>query len=218
MKTVESVTGTQLRSVKELKTLWQGVSFRVPGDTGEQTRMFRGALIGVACDIPATRKLCGFLGHSANLGCSKCLVEFSEGFNLKNYSNFNKHTWKLRSEPEHRSDVEKTIAAKNKTEMARLESKYGCRYTKLLDLPYFDPVRMHLIDPMHNLYLGTAKHFALDILVGRGILTPNNLLIIEQRLEKLVISVGLGRIPKKINVGVFLTAEQWMNWTNYFSI
>ena len=30
----------------------------------------------VACDIPASRKVSGFLGHSAALGCSKCLKNF----------------------------------------------------------------------------------------------------------------------------------------------
>ena len=32
--------------------------------------------------------------------------------------------------------------------------KYGCHYTELLRLSYFDPVRMGLIDPMHNALLG----------------------------------------------------------------
>ena len=27
-------------------------------------------LLGVACDMPAGRKTCGFLSHSANLGCT----------------------------------------------------------------------------------------------------------------------------------------------------
>ncbi len=49
--------------------------------------------------------------------------------------------------------MKKIAKSKHKTEMAKLESKSGCRYSIL---PYFDPVRMHLIDPMHNLYLGTA--------------------------------------------------------------
>ena len=30
----------------------------------------------VTCDVPAARKVCGFLGHTAQLGCSKCLKEF----------------------------------------------------------------------------------------------------------------------------------------------
>ena len=31
------------------------------------------------------------------------------------------------------------------------------RYSVLLDLPYFDPVRFTVIDPMHNLYLALRK-------------------------------------------------------------
>ena len=34
------------------------------------------ALISVMCYIPAARKICGFAGHSAVHGCSKCLKEF----------------------------------------------------------------------------------------------------------------------------------------------
>ncbi len=36
--------------------------------------LVRGALTCVACDIPAAR---GFVGHSATLGCSKCLKPFT---------------------------------------------------------------------------------------------------------------------------------------------
>ncbi len=72
-----------------------------------------------------------------------------------------------------------------------------------VDILYFDPVRMHLIDPMHNLYLGTAKHLALDILIGRGILTKSDVTMIEQRLKQ--VPAGLGRIPTKtkIDIGTF---------------
>ena len=47
------------------------------------------------------------------------------------------------------------------------ELQLGCRYSVLVDLPYFDPIRMLLIDPMHNLYMGTAKHITFDILIGK---------------------------------------------------
>lgn len=204
--------------VDDLIKLWKGDSFLVP--PGNVTQEFRGALIGISCDLPATRKVCGFQGHTANLGCSKCLVEFSEGFNHQNYTNFNIGTWTLRTKSTHDADIKEIQKAKNKTARKNAESAKGCRYSVLLDLPYFDAVRMHLIDPMHNLYLGTPKHFMLDILIGRNILTPDKLNVIEQRLQRLKILVGtsMGRIPTKIDRSTFLTVEQWMNWTNYFSI
>lgn len=35
------------------------------------------ALSCVACDIPASCKMSGFLGHGAALGCNKCMKVFS---------------------------------------------------------------------------------------------------------------------------------------------
>ena len=34
------------------------------------------ALGCVSCDIPVTRKVCGFLGHNSRLGCNKCYKQF----------------------------------------------------------------------------------------------------------------------------------------------
>ena len=75
-----------------------------------------------------------------------------------------------------------------------------------------------MIDPMHNLFLGTAKHFMFNILIGRNILDKKSLEIVKLRLSRVVVPTGLGRLPSTVNTGTFLTAEQWMNWTIYFSI
>ena len=42
----------------------------------------KAGLLCVACDIPAARKVCGFLGHMAKLGCSKCTKEFTSTLKL----------------------------------------------------------------------------------------------------------------------------------------
>ena len=39
-------------------------------DSGEV--LVRCALLCVGCDLPAGRKVCGFLSHAAGKGCSKC--------------------------------------------------------------------------------------------------------------------------------------------------
>ena len=44
---------------------------------------------------------------------------------------------------------------------------------------------MLLIDPMHNLFLGTAKHFARDVWIGRNIIDTTGLSKIEARLNSL---------------------------------
>ena len=44
-----------------------------------------------------------------------------------------------------------------KTGMRKAESKFGVRYSLLLNLPYFDPVLQCVVDVMHNLFLGTGE-------------------------------------------------------------
>ena len=51
----------------------------------------------------------------------------------------------------------------SKTGQAKEESRLGCRYSVLLELPSFQPIEMLLIDPMHNLFLGTAKEGLVEI-------------------------------------------------------
>ena len=156
--------------VADLLDLWKGVELQVPGTTN--TAVFKCALLGVACDLPAARKTCGFLSYTANLACSRCYQSFSRGFGVRNcYDNFERQQWVLRTNNQHRCDVNKIPECTTKTRRDKMESELGCRYSSLLDLPYFCPIEMMLIDPMHNyLFLGTAKHFARGIWINRNIL------------------------------------------------
>ena len=199
--------------MSELLQLWQGVKLNLPSGTSAN---FKCVLLGIGCDLPAARKTCGFLSYSANLGCSRCFQQFSRGFgNRNNYANFNRDSWTLRTNARHRADVQKLLKCTSKTEQAKEESRLGCCYSVLLDLPCFRPIEMLPIDPMHNLFLGTAKPFARDLWIGRNILTHEALSIIEARLKNTIVPTGLGRLPVSIKTGIFLTAEQWKN---YFSV
>ena len=66
---------TQL--VEELQEFWTGVVLPVKVAGKTMHICVRLALTCIACDIPASRKVCGFLGHAACLGCNKCLRKFS---------------------------------------------------------------------------------------------------------------------------------------------
>ena len=85
--------------VSDLLQLWQGVQLKQPGT--DSTATFKCALLGVACDLPAARKVCGFLGFSANLGCSRCYERFSHGFGWNRYDNFNREQWEMRNNSRH---------------------------------------------------------------------------------------------------------------------
>ena len=60
----------------------------------------------MACDLPSGRKLCGFLGHSARLGCSRCLIkEFPGQVGCMDYSGFDRQNWRPRFSEKHKKDA-----------------------------------------------------------------------------------------------------------------
>ena len=54
--------------VDDLIELWNGIPL-------DSSIVIKEALIVVSCDIPVVRKVCRFLGHKANKGCSRCEFE-----------------------------------------------------------------------------------------------------------------------------------------------
>ena len=127
--------------------------------------------------------------------------------------------WILRTNETHRGHVKKLQTKyKTKTKRQSKEKKYGCRYSVLLHLPYFDPVRMLLIDPMHNLLLGSAKYVTRKLWISNNVLSASQLEIIHTRMVKLTFPVDIGRLPAKLDSGATFTAEQWLNWTIYYSV
>ena len=86
--------------VHQLHRFWNGIMLENVHGTKIAVRA---ALLGVACDVPAACKTCGFVSHNALHGCSKCLVEFPcAGFGEKSdYSNFDRTTWGIRDRKQH---------------------------------------------------------------------------------------------------------------------
>ena len=175
----------------------------------------RGALLCVACDTPAARKISGFLSFKANFGCTRCYSNFGTGtFGKQDFSGFDCDKWVPRSVKQHRKDID---LCSTKTAREHKESEVGCRYSCLLQLPYFDPVKMTIIDPMHNLYLGTAKRVWSNFR-KLHLITDADIVIINSKLSSF-------RIPSNVNFSSLpefgsstFTAEQWMIWVNYYSV
>ena len=116
------------------------------------------ALSCVTCDIPAARKVCGFLSHNAAFGCNKCLKEFNVTFGEKtDFLGFDSEDWTPRSLQQHTSAIKEVLKQTTKTAQNSAESQYGVRYSVLLELPYFDPIECIAIDIMHE-----ACFFSVD--------------------------------------------------------
>ena len=203
--------------IDELKQLWQGVIMQSASDT---LVVVRAALICTACDIPASRKVSGFLGHNALRGCSRCLKPFPTTlFGEKpDYTGFDRALWEPRSNESHRLHAQMHKESNTAKKQNHIEREYGCRYSVLLELPYYDVIRMCVVDPMHNLLLGTAKHM-ISVWKSQGYITDRDLHSIQQTVDNFVTPSDVGRIPTRIASGFSgFTADQWRNWTLLYSL
>ena len=202
--------------VNELLQLWDGIEFTFASGNKHKVRC---AVLCVACDMPGGRKTCGFLSHSANFGCSKCLKIFPGPVGSKDYSGFDREHWEYRTMDSHRKAAFDLLKCKTRSELSQKQSESGCRYSVLLRLLYFDPPRFLIVDPMHNLYLGSAKHYLKKIWLDDGCLSDRDFDTIQQRVDSIITPSGIGRIPHKIRSGfASFTADQWKNWVNYYSL
>lgn len=204
------------RMVKELQVLWKGVFFNLP--TAPLPIRVRAALLCVAADIPASRKVCGFTGHNSSRGCSKCLRHFDIVVGQPtDYGGYDRKTWELRTNKHHRESGESYRSAATKAARKAIAKDTGVKYCILNDLHYFDCVRFHIIDPMHNLLLGTAKH-VMNLWIKRGLISSKQFEEIQESVDSFSVPNDIGRIPYKISSGFSsFKADQWCSWIVIYS-
>src|ERR1043166_8220701 len=88
-------------------------------------------------------------------------------------------------------------------------SKYGSRYvsetfvrwSEIYRLPYFDPTKFLIVDPMHCLFLGIAKWIVTRLWIEENQLTTKHLEIMQEQANKIKVPSNIGRIPNKIATG-----------------
>ena len=130
----------------------------------------------------------------------------------------NRENWRARTGTEHRMLACRLLSMTTKSERAAAETSSGCRYSVLLELPYLNAPRMLIVDPMHNLFLGSAKHF-MKIVIERMLLSNSQFELLQHRMDRISAPATIGRIPCKIQSGfASFTADQWKNWVIYFSL
>jgi len=202
--------------VDEFQGFWTGVDLTVC--TEPQKRTVKAAILCVTCDLPAGRKVCGFLSHSATLGCSKCLKTFPGAVGKKDYSGFDTTEWPKQTDEGHRNSILEIKKCKTKTKQKEEEARYGCRYSCLLELSYFDAPRMLCIDPMHNLFLGIGKHM-ITIWENQDYVQRKDFESIQEFIDSMAVPSDVGRIPLKIASGFSgFKADQFKNWITVYSI
>ncbi|KAI9003532.1 hypothetical protein CLU79DRAFT_714317, partial [Phycomyces nitens] len=145
----------------------------------------------VACDIPAARKTSGFTAHNSTRACYKCDRQFShlEGTASVDFCGFEFAEWRLANGAVNWVHAEVWKSASTPSERHQLEVENGVRWSQLHRLGYFDLVRGTIINPMHNLFLGTAKRM-LEKWTASGLLTDRDLREMQKMAETMVLPVG----------------------------
>ena len=114
--------------------------------------------MAVTTDLPALRKVTQFLGHKADLGCSRCKFSAEREKGARGargrMSYYTSSRCTDRTHDEVVLQAQEYREAETKLRAAEIAQKNGVRYSELMRLEYFDIVRMSATDPMHTFLLG----------------------------------------------------------------
>jgi hypothetical protein len=205
--------------VNELRLLWDGVTFDNTFEY-QEPRKIRAALILVSCDIPAARKICGHI--SALSSCYRCEKKANYENHKHNFAGMdNMSEWFInRDSAQFRENALGWRRCNSNAARNRFVKTTGVRWSELLRLPYFDPIRFLSIDPMHCLFLGIAKWIVKRIWVDENILKPETLKEIQKKMNQFQVPADIGRIPGKVECGegfANFTADQWRIFFNIYA-
>jgi hypothetical protein len=113
------------------------------------------AIATVVCDLPAARKCNQSAGHSSHFLCTRCNCHHKSTIGRTDCEN-----WSIQDCTILRQNAAQWKAATTRKSQDMLFSQNGIRWTELWRLPYWNPTRMLVVDPMHCLLEGLAQfHF-----------------------------------------------------------
>lgn len=134
--------------VTQLQTLWNPGLFLSKTHLYEDGRHIRAALLPFIADIPALRRSLGFPSATANHFCSVCLLK------KQSIKNFEQTTWPVRTYQMHKTWAYQARDASSVEKRKEIFKTHGVRYSVLIELKYWDIIKYHVVDSMHNLLLG----------------------------------------------------------------
>jgi hypothetical protein len=201
--------------VDVLLELWHG--YDLPVLSKHPGKRIRLAIICCSSDIPAARKLCGHI--SALAGCHRCYKHATKSDDDDQRANFGGFDdigewFRERNLNEHRHNAEGWLNCTSSEERKRHVSDTHVRWSEMLRLPYFDPIRYLVVDPMHCLFLGIARWIVKKLWVDIKF-SKSELNLIGKRAKSIKIPADLGRVPDSIATGEgfsAFTADQWRSF------
>jgi hypothetical protein len=127
-------------AIDEFSSLYNGVKFTT-FESPDCPVVVRAALLKIASDSPAARRIAGFLSHSSYHPCFICDAIFragnrKEGFDIGDFSEQPKRT-----KESNKNWAEKWRECESKTEREQVEREGGTRWSPFHRLSYFDPIK-----------------------------------------------------------------------------
>ncbi|KIM28138.1 hypothetical protein M408DRAFT_31809, partial [Serendipita vermifera MAFF 305830] len=146
--------------VEDLLRYWETGAYFTGVPNFPEPRLIRCALVQLICDLPAARKIAGFIGHSATYFCSICQTSTGQIEDLESFNEPQKQR-ESRNHMKHALEYKRWVDEYG-MEVAekKLQPKGGpqhVRWSILNDLPYWDPIRCTILDVMHMILLGLCK-------------------------------------------------------------
>ncbi|GET54634.1 hypothetical protein GLOIN_2v1776801 [Rhizophagus irregularis DAOM 181602=DAOM 197198] len=170
-ETADSHLGIMINLDWTKREFWDGIE--IPA----AEKNIRLALICCSNNIPAARKLCGHI--SASVSCHRCYktANSNGNGNKSNFGGFDDMVdWFVeRDLDEHRRNAELWRLCKSEEERKRHVSSIHVRWSELLRLPYFNPIRYLVIDSMHCLFLGIAHWIIKKLWIDGNKITKQDL-------------------------------------------
>lgn len=133
-------------------------------------RKVRSAMVVLANDLPAARKIAGQAGHGAACFCPLCQLQ------LSNINEVDQSKWgKPRTREQYMAIALKWKNATTLKERKGIFKETGIRWSPLLELEYFNPLLSVVIDPMHTLFLNNVHHLIRTVLAIDTSIKPDPL-------------------------------------------
>lgn len=131
-------------------------------------RLARSAIVLAVCDLPAARHLACLAGTSSHFYCSACNC-----YHKTTYGRVDFESWELRDKDKLREFAEQWRDAATTSERERLFKAHGVRYSEMWRLPYWDPSRQLVVDPMHCILEGLVQHHTRTLLGLTTVAAPS---------------------------------------------
>ncbi|OSD07052.1 hypothetical protein PYCCODRAFT_1359395 [Trametes coccinea BRFM310] len=178
-------------------------------------RRARVAVICTCTDHPAMCKVYGFADKSHTMvPCTAGTVTAAEMFS----DDCLRGGCPPRFNEDHCRLAREWKALETKKERDEHFKKNGARWAEMMRLPYYDGIKMTVIDPMHNLLLGVVKTQWYGRWIKPGVLraetkagNKRELSVMHTFLETFEVAPWVGRLPLRVGepAGGSLTADEY---------